>query len=116
MYLPVPWPQVSHLEVKCIAFKRSENREAHLEKEAELSACPIYRYDVFVIQQEGIFTLRFGGKMLRHAMPGEGVKVEGFSALAGHVCGFCCVLRCGLSTAIFPKRKEGIHLDSQSIL
>lgn len=102
--------------MKCIALKRSENREAHLEKEVELSACSIHRNYVLVIQQEGIFTLRFGGKMLRHAMPGEGVEDEAFSALAGHICGFCCVLRCGLSTAIFPKEKEGIHLDSQSIL
>lgn len=32
-----PGSQIMHLEIKCIAFKRSENRQAHLEKEAELS-------------------------------------------------------------------------------
>lgn len=50
---PSPGPQVMHLEMTCIAFERSENREAHLEKEAELSACPIYRNDVLLFNRRG---------------------------------------------------------------
>lgn len=44
--LPIPGAQVTHLEVKGIALR---SREAHLEKEAELSAGLIYPNDVFVI-------------------------------------------------------------------
>lgn len=48
-------------------------------------------------------------------MLGEGVDNEAFSAFAGHIYGFCYVLRCGFSTAIFPKGKEGISLENQNI-
>lgn len=60
-------------------------------------------------------TLNFSGKMLQHTILGEGVDNEPFSAFAGHIYGFCYVLRCGFSTAIFPKGKEGISLENQNI-
>jgi len=49
---PSPGPQVMHLEIKCIAFK-SQNREVHLEKEAEHSAHPIYRNGALVFNRRG---------------------------------------------------------------